>query len=1123
MPSRRRAFWIALAVSVPLGLLSGCRPSRTALLSAPPAVDVTGRPGEGAGTRVDCAAGRPWLARLEPHDFDARLELRDAAGRELAAVAVPAMAAGREYLYGESAPGGAAQLRVVAAGSAGTAASYRLEVFCLTPAPTADVTAALQAMNVASDPARATDAVRRDAAVARFREAEDTWKRLGESRLEADVALQLAALHYYERQDWAPALAAARRAARSAQAGADPWARAHARLIEGAASLELANAGQASAGAGASGAATAGDSWSAAEAAFNEALELYRAADAPLSAGRVLNLLAGVQYARGDFDAATTGYEATVAALRTARAAGEEATVASNLAVLRYDRGDYSGAARDFERILEQPPRAPTARRAAILQNFAAASMVIGQTERALTAYRESLDIANQLDNEDLLARSLAGLGVNHSRLGHRDLAITYLQDAVALRRRQGRAEPLAQALAQLGDVFQQQRDLERASAAHREAVEAIGPTAAPALRARLLLAVGDDQAAAGRLAAAVDTYTRALRLLAAHQRGLVPRLLIGRARSRRLLGQLDLAQADAGQAAALARDNDDRETLIAALIEDSRLATARDDPAAALHAADSAVAEVQRLPVGTANPDNRLTLRTRLRAAYELRVQLLAQDAQRARARGDVAGSRSRALEALRATIGAEPGPRVANSASPASRAGADPLDETYTRLAARRYRLEALAERNAEPGPTMRALEREVALLRTRLATGAAPAASGRATGSPPATPPPPRARVEVGSAAVARAATAPPGTVAIAYWLGDEQSWAWTVTPEGIELHALPSRAVVDAAVTRLLAQVRSLGAGRSALDAAATALERLVLPAAMQGAAARNWRVVPDGSLGSVPWALLASRRRIESASLFPSVAALLDAPRGDSAPRREHALRVALFGDPVFGWQDARAPGPASVDAASRGAVAKRRTESDPREFARLPGTAREVAAIAGLAGEGVFLEATGLRATRAAFLQLPADRIDVLHVATHATIDPEVPELAALVLSRLDAAGRSLPGNVLAHDILGMRAAPALVVLSACDAAAEPASAAEGRMNLVRAFLASGSGHVVASLWEASDAATVEFMTRFYESLLQQRLDPETALLRAQRELAASERWRAPFYWAGFVIMQAAP
>jgi CHAT domain-containing protein len=390
-----------------------------------------------------------------------------------------------------------------------------------------------------------------------------------------------------------------------------------------------------------------------------------------------------------------------------------------------------------------------------------------------------------------------------------------------------------------------------------------------------------------------------------------------------------------------------------------------------------------------------------------------------------------------------------------------------------------------------------------------------------------PPPRAAARAAAGTLPR--VAPPGSAAITYWLGEEQSWAWTLTSDGVELHVLPPRAVVDLAVARLLGQVRSIGADPPALDAAAAALERLVLPAAMRDAATRTWRIVPDGSLGGVPWALLASRRGIESASLLSSLAETADAASVAAAPPRERALRVALFGDPVFGSQDARAPtpapsqGPASGAAVPRVAAAKSLTESDPREFARLPGTAREVAAIAGLAGDGVVVQATGLQATRSALLQLVPGRIDVLHVATHATIDSEIPELAALVLSRLDAAGRSLPGNVRAQDILGMRTAPALVVLSACDAAAEPAGTAEGRMNLVRAFLASGSRHVVASLWEASDAATVELMTRFYEGLLQQRLDPEAALVRAQRGLAASTRWRDPFYWAGFVITRAAP
>jgi len=169
------------------------------------------------------------------------------------------------------------------------------------------------------------------------------------------------------------------------------------------------------------------------------------------------------------------------------------------------------------------------------------------------------------------------------------------------------------------------------------------------------------------------------------------------------------------------------------------------------------------------------------------------------------------------------------------------------------------------------------------------------------------------------------------------------------------------------------------------------------------------------------------------------------------------------------------------------------------------------------------LRATGLQATRQALLQLPPQRIDVLHVATHAQIDAQIPELAALVLSRVDAAGCVQTASVRARDVLAMRNMPPLVVLSACDAGAEPAGVADGRMNLVKAFLANGAREVVASLWEAGDASTVELMTHFYEGIVRDGLLPEAALARAQASLAGSRRWSAPFYWAGFVVTLAEP
>jgi CHAT domain-containing protein len=59
---------------------------------------------------------------------------------------------------------------------------------------------------------------------------------------------------------------------------------------------------------------------------------------------------------------------------------------------------------------------------------------------------------------------------------------------------------------------------------------------------------------------------------------------------------------------------------------------------------------------------------------------------------------------------------------------------------------------------------------------------------------------------------------------------------------------------------------------------------------------------------------------------------------------------------------------------------------------------------------------------------------------------------------------------------------------------------------------------VVASLWPVDDAATAALMGRFYRALFQERRRPSEALREAQLSLAAREQWRAPYYWAGFVI-----
>jgi len=59
----------------------------------------------------------------------------------------------------------------------------------------------------------------------------------------------------------------------------------------------------------------------------------------------------------------------------------------------------------------------------------------------------------------------------------------------------------------------------------------------------------------------------------------------------------------------------------------------------------------------------------------------------------------------------------------------------------------------------------------------------------------------------------------------------------------------------------------------------------------------------------------------------------------------------------------------------------------------------------------------------------------------------------------------------------------------------------------------------VSSLWKVDDRATAELMERFYRAVRSpRRMAPAAALRAAQAQMARDPRWRAPYYWAGFVL-----
>ena len=122
------------------------------------------------------------------------------------------------------------------------------------------------------------------------------------------------------------------------------------------------------------------------------------------------------------------------------------------------------------------------------------------------------------------------------------------------------------------------------------------------------------------------------------------------------------------------------------------------------------------------------------------------------------------------------------------------------------------------------------------------------------------------------------------------------------------------------------------------------------------------------------------------------------------------------------------------------------------------------------------------------------------------------------MLSMYDVEGRSLDGFLRLPDIYNLDLAADLVVLSACQTALGEEVRGEGLVGLTRGFMYAGAPRVLATLWTVQDRASMELMDRFYERMSEHQDRPAAALRAAQLSLLERQRFKAPYFWAGFEL-----
>jgi tetratricopeptide (TPR) repeat protein len=226
---------------------------------------------------------------------------------------------------------------------------------------------------------------------------------------------------------------------------------------------------------------------------------------------------------------------------------------------------------------------------------------------------------------------------------------------------------------------------------------------------------------------------------------------------------------------------------------------------------------------------------------------------------------------------------------------------------------------------------------------------------------------------------------------------------------------------------------------------------------------------------------------------------------------------------------------------------------------RLPGTRREVEAIARLFPAGNVTEIMGDKARESVLQELArSDKLKgfrFLHFALHGRDDPRSAYRTALILApdrygTKDATAQDNDGEITAEQVARTWNLDAdMVVLSACQSALGRIGGGEGYLGFTQPLLAKGARTLVLSLWKVDDRATAMLMKRFYQNLLGKREDGKAPVPKAEA-LGEAKMWlrtqsaeagavtrgerrkslkgepdRAviefddPYYWAAFILI----
>ena len=310
--------------------------------------------------------------------------------------------------------------------------------------------------------------------------------------------------------------------------------------------------------------------------------------------------------------------------------------------------------------------------------------------------------------------------------------------------------------------------------------------------------------------------------------------------------------------------------------------------------------------------------------------------------------------------------------------------------------------------------------------------------------------------------------------------------------------------------------------------------------------------PDGELYSIPiesmW-LSNDVRMFEKYNMYR-----LSSTRELANKRMKSEMkRVVLFGGLNYDTAEVRSESSYVNEIKSYNLIERSIIDENRDHVPFLRGSKEEVITISRLLPDTVEWELyTDINGTEEAFKALPSKEMSILHVSTHgyywpphSKSDESIDELEYLFASKDDEAlirsglylsgVNTKPSDANFHHEDGVLTAHEisrldfynldLVVLSACETGLGDLKS-DGIYGMQRGFKKAGANSILMSLWKVDDYTTKLLMTEFYKNFFSGTNKLES-LRNAQKTIqdytndSGEHLFEAPYYWAGFVLLDA--